>query len=88
MTALMKTRWPAWAAVTVIAAVWLAAHLMAFLEAGDLFNADAAVAGLSAGPKRACRTFPSSWPTSRIRAWRPSGWQRASPSFLPRTSGR
>ncbi len=48
MNALLKTRWPAWAAVATIATVWLVAHLTAFLSAGNLFNADAAIAGLQA----------------------------------------
>ncbi len=48
MNALLKTRWPAWAAVAAIAVVWLAAHLTAFLSAGNLFNADAAIAGVQA----------------------------------------
>ncbi len=48
MNALLKTRWPAWAAVATIAAVWLVAHLSAFLSAANLFNADAAIAGLQA----------------------------------------
>lgn len=48
MDRMLHRRWPAWTAVLVIAAVWLVAHLTAFLEAGNLFNADAAVAGLQA----------------------------------------
>lgn len=44
----LYARGPAWAAVAVIAAVWLAAHLTAFLAAGNLFNADAAIAGMQA----------------------------------------
>lgn len=45
---LRHTRWPAWTAVLVVAVVFLVAHLNAFLAAGNLFNADAAIAGLQA----------------------------------------
>ena len=42
----LHTRWPAWTSVLVIMVVWLLAHVHAFLAAGTLFNADAAIAGL------------------------------------------
>jgi len=41
-------RLSAWVMVAGIAAIWMAAHITAFLEAGNLFNADAAVAGIQA----------------------------------------